>query len=381
MTRTALTLFLAFAVPFALHADTPRPRGVSADRRPIVVQRGVPGLIAGIVDKDGLVALGAAGVRRLGSPSMISKNDLIHLGSCTKAMTATVIAMLVEDGTLSWDQTVGQSFPELGVSMHEQWRGVTIAKLLQHRGGAPADLRFDGLWDRLCASNDPPPKQRMELVRAVVARNPEAPPGSKFIYSNAGYAIAGTVAEHAAARGYEELMQQRLFKPLEMTSAGFGAPGTADRNDQPRGHTEKGKTIEPGRGADNPPAIAPAGTVHCSMEDWSKFLRLHLNAAMGEPRLLKDESFERLQTPAGSGKMPYAMGWACFERAWADGAVLTHNGTNTMWFCAVWMAPSKGFAVMAACNQGGKTAEKAVDEAAWTLVQQHLKLPRDTKPK
>ena len=90
---------------------------------------------------------------------------------------------------------------------------------------------------------------------------------------------------------------------------------------------------------------------------------------MGQPRLLKAESFERLQSPAGDGKMPYAMGWASFERAWANGEVLTHNGTNTMWFCAVWMAPTKGFAVMAACNQGGKTAEKAVDEAALTLIQ------------
>jgi CubicO group peptidase (beta-lactamase class C family) len=267
MTRIALTLLFALAVPFTLHADSPKQalRDISSDLRPIVVQRGVPGLIAGIVDKDGLVALGAAGVRRKGSPAMISKNDLIHLGSCTKAMTATVIAMLVEDGKLSWDQTVSKSFPELDASMHEQWRGTTIAQLLQHRGGAPADLRFDGLWDRLWISNDPPAQQRMELVRAIVVRKPEAPPGSKFIYSNAGYAIAGTMAEHAVARGYEELMEERLFKPLEMTSAGFGAPGAADRNDQPRGHTEKGKVIEPGRDADNPPAIAPAATVHCSM--------------------------------------------------------------------------------------------------------------------
>lgn len=375
MTYTAIALLLVSTFTLSLNAaDAPTPpRDVSAELRPIVVQRGIPGLIAGIVDKDGLVALGAAGVRRLGSPSMISKQDKIHLGSCTKAMTATLIAILVEDGKLSWEKTVGQSFPELSTEMHDQWRNVTITQLLQHRSGAPADLRFDGLWDRLWASTDPPRQQRMQLVRTIVSRKPESAPGSKYIYSNAGYAIAGVMAEHAAACGYEELMQQRLFGPLGMTTAGFGAPGTPDRNDQPRGHTDKGKTIEPGPGADNPPAIAPAGTVHCSMEDWAEFLRLHLNAAMGEPRMLKAESFERLQSPAGHGKMPYAMGWACFERAWADGEVLTHNGTNTFWFCAVWMAPTKGFAAMAACNQGGKNAERAVDEAAWILVQQQLK--------
>ena len=287
-------------------------------------------------------------------------------------MTATVIAMLVEDGALSWSTSPGDAFPELSDSINAKWRRVTVTQLVTHTSGAPHDLHFDGLWDRLWFSNDPPPAQRMVLVRGVLSRAPDAAPGTKYIYSNAGYAIVGAMAERVSGVPWEELIRERLFDPLGMTSAGFGAPGTPDRVDQPRGHKENGDSVEPGRDADNPPAIAPAGTVHCTLEDWAKFIQLHLDAAMGAPRMLSAESFHTLQTPANNLRPEYAMGWGIASREWAGGKVLTHNGTNTMWFCAVWIAPLKGFAVMAACNQGGKKAEKTVDEAVWMLVQQHL---------
>jgi CubicO group peptidase (beta-lactamase class C family) len=371
--RLAFLIVLSSFFPAYSDVATP-PRDVSAELKTIVVQSGVPALVAGIVGKDGLIALGAAGVRRSGSPSMITKNDEVHLGSCTKAMTATVIAMLVEDGTLSWNDTLGGAFPELHESMNAKWQSATLPQLLMHVSGAPADLHFDRLWDRLWSSNDPQPEQRMELVRAVLARPPEADPGTKFIYANAGYAIAGAMAERVAGVQWEDLMRQRLFVPLGMTSAGFGAPGTPDRVNQPRGHRENGTSVEPGRDADNPPAIAPAGAVRCTIADWAKFIQLHLNAEMGNPRILSANSFRTLHTPSSALKPNYAMGWGVYDRDWAGGRVLTHNGTNTLWYCVVWIAPVKGFAVMAACNQGGKKAQKSADEAAWMLVQQHLRL-------
>lgn len=371
MTRAprALLLIVAIAVPVFPEG----PRDVSAELRTIVVQRGVPGLVAAAIDANGLVALGAAGVRRKGSPAMIAKDDRMHLGSCTKAMTATVIAMLVEDGALAWNDTLEGAFPELTGTMNSAWRRVTLTQLLTHSGGAPHDLRDDGLWDRLWFSTAPPVDQRMELVRGVLAQPPAAPPGTKYIYSNAGYAIAGTIAERAAGKPWEDLVRERLFAPLGMTSAGFGAPGTPDRSDQPRGHKQNGDSVEPGHGADNPPAIAPAGAVHCSIADWAKFVQLHLDAAMGRPRMLAADTFRTLHTPANRLTPEYAMGWGIVSRDWAGGNVLTHQGTNTMWYCAVWIAPQRGFAVMAACNQGGKKAEKAVDEAIWMLIQQRMK--------
>src|SRR5204863_8029225 len=112
---------------------------------------------------------------------------------------------------------------------------------------------------------------RRLLVEGVTSKAPEATPGEKYIYSNAGFSIAGHMAEKVAGKSWEDLVRDKIFRPLGMTSAGFGAPGSPTKNDQPRGHKADGSPVEPGPTADNPIAIGPAGTVHCSIEESSRF--------------------------------------------------------------------------------------------------------------
>jgi CubicO group peptidase (beta-lactamase class C family) len=222
-------------------------------------------------------------------------------------------------------------------------------------------------------------EQRRALVEGVLKNPPAAPPGTRFIYSNAGVSIAGAMAEKVTGIPWEELMQKRLFEPLGMASAGFGAPGKRGSLDEPRGHRESGQPIEPGRDADNPAAIGPAATVRCTIDDWGKYVALHLQAARENAHLLTAETFTKLHTPARltGSRTEYAMGWGTPKRGWArgdgpkaTGRVLTHNGSNTLWFCVTWIAPEKDFAVLIACNQGGKEAETACDEAAQALIKE-----------
>lgn len=342
----------------------------------------LPALAGAIVEGNQLVASGAVGFRKVGDQTPVTVQDQFHLGSCTKAMTATLIAMLVEQGKLRWNTTVDEIFPELAGRMHRDYRGVTLEQLLMHRGGVPTDLSPGGLWARLWRQSGTPTQQRGVLVEGVLTREPQARPGTRYIYSNGGYAIAGAMAERVTGKSWEELMRTMLFAPLHMGSAGFGAPGNAEAMDQPWGHTIKGgsiKPVRPGRRADNPAAIGPAGTVHASMSDWAAFAALHLigdPAAGGKGSLLKPESFVKMHTPPSGGD--YALGWVVAQRPWAGakpgtpGRVLTHSGSNTMWYCVVWIAPERNFAVLAATNAAGDRCEKAVDEAAWALIQHYL---------
>ena len=185
----------------------------------------------------------------------------------------------------------------------------------------------------------------------MLRRAPAAPPGTRFIYSNAGFSIAGLMAETRTGTAYEELIRTRLFAPLGMTSAGFGPPGTAGRLDQPRGAPADGMPVEPGPAADNPPAIAPAGLVHMTIRDWAKYVAMHVRGARGETTFLSGRSFARLHTPPSG--FEYAMGWAVATRPWGGGDVLTHAGSNTIWYAVAWLAPKRDFAVLVTCNQGG----------------------------
>jgi CubicO group peptidase (beta-lactamase class C family) len=330
----------------------------------------LPALIGGILIGGRLAAVGAVGIRKIGSAEPLLVTDEIHLGSNTKAMTATLIGMLVEDGKLSWQSTIREVFPEVAGNLHPDYQAVTLLHLLTHRAGLPANA----FWGLLAGRTTT--EQRRSLLKAVMKTAPLSQPGSKYVYSNVGYALAGLMAEQVSGQSWEALLKQRLFEPLGMQSAGFGSPGRPGGVDQPWGHRVVGDQVKPTQ-FDNVPALGPAGTVHCSTPDWAKFAALHLAGARGKPKLLKLATFRALQTPPAG--FDYACGWVTCERTWAGGRALNHNGSNTAWFATIWLAPARDFAILVATNQGGQVAQTATDEAAVELIRAIDYLARPTR--
>ncbi len=320
----------------------------------------LPGLIGAILVGDRVVTIGGIGIRKIGSSEPIQITDQMHLGSCTKAMTATVIGSLVEEGKLSWKSTFRTVFPESAELFHPQFQGVTLSQLLTHRAGLP----HDGPWWHLQGTTTT--QQRHALMMLMLEKAPATKPGTTFAYSNVSYALAGLMAESVTGESWESLMQKRLFDPLGMTSAGFGTPGRAGDVSQPWGHHLFGKDFKATQ-QDNPPPLGPAGTVHCSVPDWAKFAALHVAGERGDSKLLKPATLRTLHIPPPS--CTYAGGWNTFERSWAGGTALNHNGSNTSWFATIWIAPARNFAILVATNQGGKEAEKATDDAVSALIR------------
>ena len=358
-----------------------RPDDLSALLEPIRERHELPALGAAIVTADRLVGLGATGRRKSGGKEAVTKADSWHIGSCGKAMTATLIARLVEKRKLRWETTIGQAFPKLRKSLRPEYRDVTLEQLLAHRGGLTGDLvnEHPALWRRLRFFSGSPRKARALLVAEVLKTTPVAEPGTKFVYSNAGYVIAGAIAEQATGKSWEDLMQREVFRPLGMSSAGFGAP----EKKQPWGHLATpngGKPMAPGPLADNPVALAPAGTVHCSLEDWARFVALHIGASKTDEksrkkrkRFLTEASLEKLHAPVAESD--YALGWVTGDRGWGGGPILNHAGTNTMWYAVVWAAPEREFAILITTNQGGQS--EACDEAFGVLLKYYRERSRD----
>jgi CubicO group peptidase (beta-lactamase class C family) len=324
----------------------------------------LPGMIGAVVRGESVAAIGSVGVRKRGSDDRMTIGDRIHLGSDTKAITATMIGTLVEDGALSWSSTIRDVFPGRSKGLHADFQVVTLWQLLTHRAGLPANAPY---WSLKGAN---PTEKRRELLTQVLAKAPESKPGKTYAYSNVGYIVAGLMAEQVSGMSWERLLRDRIFEPLRMASAGFGPPGSPGQLDEPWGHPASG---EPGQ-SDNPPVLGPAGTVHCTMADWAKFVSLHLRAAEGKPKLLEAATFRMLHTPPGGSD--YAAGWIVLDRAWAGGKALTHSGSNTTWYCTAWIAPLRDFAVLVATNQGGDDAAKACDEASEGLIRMALNMNR-----
>lgn len=325
-------------------------------------QHRIPAMAAAVVTSAGVVESAAVGVRKAGLPDAVTSDDLWHLGSDTKAMTATLVARLVERGQLKWGSTVEEVFPELAGGFNAQLRKLNLRHLLSHHAGLEANLN----WSRIARSGGTIQEQRLTALKEAMETRPKHAPGTLYHYSNLGYVVVGAMVERVTGKSWEQAMREEIFGPLEMKSAGFGGVGTPGRLDQPWGHRKPGYPVpEYGPEADNPPVIGPAGTVHSSLQDWARFIADHLRGLRGEAGLLQPATYQELVKPPFGGE--YGLGWAVVERPWSDGIALNHCGCNTMYFANAWLAPSRDLAFLVTANLG-LSAFDATDAAIQGLV-------------
>jgi len=329
------------------------------------------GLGLAVVDVNGLVHAEASGLRRMGSPEQVTVDDQWHLGSDTKAMTATLAAILVEEGLLAWDSSPADVLGLDPQTVDPALAGITLEQLLTHTSGITPDLpvTHPAVWSRMQAETDAEVVQTRRWVASQLLAGPASyPPGTDYGYSNGGYVIAGAMLEQVTGTSWEELMQERLFGPLDMT-CGFGPP----EGDAPLGHLSVGATlvpVSPGPGSDNPVSIGPAGTVRCDLASWAQFVALHLRGTTGDTALLPQDAFVRLHTPTAANP-EYAYGWGVRTNGsspdWADGRLLLHAGSNGRWYALAWLALDKGRAYLATTNVGDPAG---LEEALMELVEE-----------
>ena len=322
--------------------------------------------VAVAIDGD-LAAAAVSGERRRDSGIPVTVGDRWHVGSITKSMTATLLAVLEEGGLLSADDALTALLPD--VEMADGRSACTPQHLMTHTAGVAANFppEAQDVWpetpEELVA-------ERRRFVADALAGEPGSPCGERFLYSNVGYTVAGHIAETVAREPFETLLRDRVFAPLALTSAGFGAPRGERPGQEPVGHlvwpNGTRVPVDPFEGrADNSPLIAPAGTAHMTIGDLARYGAVHLDGEYGsDPVLLSRSSWRRLHAPFLNG---YARGWVRYERDWAGGPVIWHNGSNTLWYALLMLLPAKNMVLAFVTNDG---AVAAADTAFWELARE-----------
>jgi CubicO group peptidase (beta-lactamase class C family) len=271
-------------------------------------------------------------------------------------MTSVLLATLVAERKLTWETSLIDILPELKGKIHPDYHAITIWQLLTHRAGVEANAANWWVYGKMELK-----KRRLTILQANLKQAPVRKQGV-YHYSNLGYMIAGCMAEKVTGSTWESLMQKRIFDPLGMDSAGFGPPGASGKTDQPWGHVRSGEGWRP-RQFDNAEALGPAGRVHASFADWAKFLAMQLPG--GKNLGLDRKILEKLITPTGN----YAGGWRVTKRPWGKGTVLTHSGSNTMWYALVWVAPQLDRAFLVATNSRDNDSHAICDKMIGKLIQ------------
>ena len=316
-----------------------------------------PALAAGIIGREGLGWSGVRGVRRSGETEAATLDERWHLGSNTKAMTAAVFARLVAQGRARRAMPLAEAFA--GLTLDPAWSGTTLDDVMHHRAGLQDAEVMGRLWLMTArADTRTLPEQRAAIVAQALAKPPTGTPGT-FAYGNANYVLVGAAIEAITGQSWEDVMRAELFGPLGLASAGFGPPPAPNA----WGHRSMGEqriAMDPASpGSDNPLALGPAGTVHMTLADYGRFLAAMMG---GAPAWLGADSLRMLTTPPEGQPPAYAAGWGVGQRPWAGqggpGPTLAHDGSNTMWYASVLLAPERGLGFVAVSNDGvaGRTA-------------------------
>lgn len=189
--------------------------------------------------------------------------------------------------------------------------------------------------------------------------------------------ILGHAMEEATGTPWEDLMVEQLFNPLCITQCGFGVPpepiSTAIENPWPHMPSPSGPVpVVPDHYADNPPALGPAGTVHCTMAAYAKFLQLYLDGANGRasPCIISEENFRYLHTACPN--QTYTPGGWIREEDEVYGSFLSHAGSNNLNYALAYLFLESAIGFMSMINMGGDAAANVTITTITDLLQERL---------
>jgi CubicO group peptidase (beta-lactamase class C family) len=307
------------------------------------------------VIRDGQLEQTVSGTRTAEGNQAVGIDEPWSVGSIGKPICATIIGRFIEMGKLDWGTTLGDVLGDL--PMKESYKAVTLEQLMHHRSGVPADpgMRQPEV-DRIVAGATDPRKVRENYAKDVLQREPIGKPDEKFVYSNAGYALLGVIAERVARKPYEQLVRELVFAPLGLKHSYTGADKLPDA--RPSGHRKGPNGLEEGNFS-GPIEIlfAPAGGgLFMSVGDLARFGEAHLQGLLGkDSRLLRASTVARLHLGIAEipGGRQYACGWGIEDFPGIQ-TMQTHNGSNGTMRAQVAFFPKSGLVVASFVNAGGE---------------------------
>jgi CubicO group peptidase (beta-lactamase class C family) len=323
---------------------------IEADR----VKNHIPGLALAVV-KDGKVILAKGfGHSDLDDMTPVSPDTLFAIGSSTKSFTSTLVAMLVEDKKMDWDDPVTKYIPDFEMDVDTGEKEITIRDLLCHRTGF---TRMGLIW----ASGS---KSRSEVIQQAAKAKPYEDFQSSFLYNNVMYMTAGVCAGKAVDSDWDQLIAERIFRPLGMEDSSTSITVAQKDPNLSLGYMwdkDNEKHIHlPMRNLDS---IGPSGSINSNVLDMAKWIQFQLNDGKVDDQQLLDPEVrseawtEQIKIGGGIG---YGFGWML--REWQDKKVIEHGGNIDGFSAQVTLLPelNVGYVLLANVTatemQGGSVA-------------------------
>jgi len=299
---------LGVAVPTLLKAQDHVQSRIDSVVKAEMARQKIPGVGVAVIKGGEVMLANGYGEANVEHHVAVTPETVFQSGSVGKQFTSTAVMLLVQDGRLALTDSITKFFPNAPAS----WKGIIVRHLLTHTSGIP-DYTTDAMDYRRDYTED-------ELAQMAFGLTPEFPPGSRWNYSNTGYALLGFIVHKASGQFYGDVLRERVFKPLGMRSARV----ISEADIVP--HRAAGYQLVKGE-LKNQEWVSPTlnttadGSLYLSLQDyiaWDRGLRAK--------KILSPENWATVYTPVTltSGKRyPYGFGWSIDTVA---GQLRIHHG-------------------------------------------------------
>jgi CubicO group peptidase (beta-lactamase class C family) len=338
----------------------------------------VPGVAVAIVRDGEVIYLKGHGFRSITTKEKVTPNTLFPIASCTKSFTTAAMALLVDEGKMSWDDPPQKYVPYFHLSDPFVDREVTLRDLVAHRTGLRG---HDMLWYRS-------PWTQEDIIRRIGRLPLDKPFRSAFQYQSTMFTVAGFAVAKASGMTWEDFVRKRLLKPLDMKAVHFTTTATANIADRASPHRlnehHKAEITEL-----YPMEVPePAGSMQANARDLSKWLRFQagdgtVDGTTKSARLLSARNLERMHTPQimlpldpldramfpDTNQMSYGLGWVIQDHK--GHRILQHAGAIDGFRCHFTLVPKARLGIVLLCNLHETRMNIALSNA---LLESLLKL-------
>lgn len=349
---------------------------IAIDRDPVdaaiagtITRYRLPGIAVGIIEDGKVVYQRTEGELAVGTGQPINPDTLFKIASNTKAMTAAVLARLVDQGKLEWDDPVTRYLPQF--RMHDPWvtRNMQVRDLLIHNSGLGLGAGDLMLWP------EPNDFTRQDIIAGLQHLKPTHSFRSHYAYDNLLYVVAGEVAAAAGGAPYDVLVRKELFEPLGMTRCQVGEWNREKVGNVAQPHMRNATGNVPIR---EDGAIVPditsmaAGGIRCSLNDMLTWVGMWLSPER-QPAWLSAEQRRavwtahmpmpvstRMREWDNSRFSAYGYGWRLSD---VDGVwKVAHTGTLAGMYSSVILLPDKKVGIVILINGEGEDARSVLGE-------------------
>ena len=324
-----------------------------------IANRQAPGAALAVLKDTSIIFLKGYGLRELGKPDSIDTRTVFRIGSVSKSMTATLCAVLVNESVFHWDDPVTKYLPDFKLKSEESTKKLTLRHLLSHTEGLPYHAYTDMVDKSAPVDTLIDYLQDLDLI---------AEPGKIYSYQNVGFSLIGKVIEAATKKSFEEVLTEKLFRPLGMVDASASFDGISKNKNSAKPH----KITKPLKISDIYYSVAPAGGINASAQDmalWLKEVVTQKSKVLGADRL--EEIFEpQVQATMRNinffkwkriRRSFYGLGWRVISFSDGD-TLLYHGGLVNNFRCEVAINPKKGIAVALMVNSPSVLANQGIPQ-------------------